>query len=81
MSMNPPVSRPDRQAWRAWLQDNHERCTEVWLVFHNKHTGKSGITCRAEVEEATCHGSIDGLKRRLKEALRLLEENRKLGMK
>jgi len=63
--MNPRVSCPDRQAWRTWLQDNHDRCTEVWLVFYKKHTGKSGIAYRDAVEGAICHGWIDGLIRRI----------------
>ena len=63
--MNPRVTCPDRPAWRRWLQDNHDRCTEVWLVFYKKHTGKSGITYRDAVEEAICHGWIDGLIRRI----------------
>jgi uncharacterized protein YdeI (YjbR/CyaY-like superfamily) len=63
--MNPRVTCPDRQAWRTWLQDNHDRCAEVWLVFYKKHTGKSGIAYRDAVEEAICHGWIDGLKRRI----------------
>jgi uncharacterized protein YdeI (YjbR/CyaY-like superfamily) len=47
------------------LQDNHDRSTEVWLVFYKKHTGKSSIAYRDAVEEAICHGWIDGLKRRI----------------
>ena len=65
--MNPRVNCADRQEWRAWLQANHDRCAEVWLVFWKKHTGKSGIAYREAVEEAICHGWIDGLKRRIDE--------------
>lgn len=63
--MKPRVTCPDRQAWRRWLRDNHDRCAEVWLVFYKKHTGKPGIAYRDALEEAICHGWIDGLKRRI----------------
>jgi len=59
-----PASRED---WRAWLQDNHARFDEAWLVFYKKHTGKPSIGYRESVEEALCFGWIDGLKKSIDE--------------
>jgi len=54
-----------RAEWRAWLQKNHDRCEEVWLVYFKQHTGKPTISYRDSVEEAICFGWIDGLKKRI----------------
>ncbi len=53
--------------WREWLDQHHQDCTEVWLVFYKKHTGKQGLGYRQAVNEALCYGWIDGMKRRLDE--------------
>lgn len=65
--MDPRVSCADRQAWRTWLETNHDTCTEVWLVFCRKHTGAPCVAYRDAVEEAICFGWIDGLKKRIDE--------------
>jgi uncharacterized protein YdeI (YjbR/CyaY-like superfamily) len=61
--MEPRTCPSSRADWRSWLQANHDRHKEVWLVFWKKHTGKAGIAYREAVEEALCFGWIDGLKR------------------
>ena len=48
-------------AWRAWLQDNHDKTTEVWLIFFKKETGKASIDYEAAVEKALCFGWIDSI--------------------
>jgi uncharacterized protein YdeI (YjbR/CyaY-like superfamily) len=60
-----PGSFTDRDAWRAWLADNHETANEMWLLFHKKHTGKSGLTYIEALEEALCFGWIDGILKRI----------------
>src|ERR1044072_1059586 len=57
----------DRRAWRAWLEENHARETEVWLVYYKKHTGRPRIPYDDAVEEALCFGWIDSTVRRLDE--------------
>jgi uncharacterized protein YdeI (YjbR/CyaY-like superfamily) len=57
------LSVADRQAWRRWLADNHDKATEAWLVYFKKHTGKAGISYAESVEEAICFGWVDGLKK------------------
>lgn len=57
----------DREAWRAWLEENHARETEVWLVYYKKHTNRPRIPYDDAVEEALCFGWIDSTVRRLDE--------------
>lgn len=57
-----PASRDE---WRAWLEKNHARFDEVWLVFWKKHTGKPTVSYRESLEEALCFGWIDGMKKRV----------------
>jgi uncharacterized protein YdeI (YjbR/CyaY-like superfamily) len=49
-----------RKAWRAWLQKNHARKKEIWLVYAKKKSGKARVTYSDAVEEALCFGWIDG---------------------
>lgn len=55
----------DRAAWRAWLEENHAREREVWLVYYKKHTNRPRILYDDAVEEALCFGWIDSTVRRL----------------
>lgn len=56
-----------RSEWRAWLEANAERVTEVWLMYHKKHSGRPSLTYLDAVEEAICFGWIDGKIKRLDE--------------
>ena len=56
-----------RDEWRAWLEENHARETEVWLISYKKHTGRPSVPYDAAVEEALCFGWIDSIVRRLDE--------------
>lgn len=49
----------NRESWRAWLEKNHDRETEIWLVYDKKHTGRPRIPYGDAVEEALCFGWID----------------------
>ena len=55
----------DREAWRAWLQENHDKEKEVWLIFYKKHTGKPRVAYNDAVEEALCFGWIDSIVKRI----------------
>jgi uncharacterized protein YdeI (YjbR/CyaY-like superfamily) len=48
-----------RAAWRTWLEKNHDRAAEIWIVFVKAHTGKPRLTYADAVEEALCFGWID----------------------
>jgi uncharacterized protein YdeI (YjbR/CyaY-like superfamily) len=53
--------------FRAWLEEHHERATEVWIGYWKKHTGKPSLTWSQAVDEALCFGWIDGVLRRVDE--------------
>ena len=48
-------------AWRTWLQNNHDQTNGVWLIFFKKDTEKPSILYEAAVEEALCFGWIDSI--------------------
>jgi uncharacterized protein YdeI (YjbR/CyaY-like superfamily) len=52
-----------RAAWRSWLAANHDRETEIWLVYNKRHTGEPRVEYDDAVEEALCFGWIDSIVR------------------
>ena len=58
-------SFPNREAWRAWLTENHQTDKGLWLLIRKKHAGKSGLTYLEALEEALCFGWIDGILKRI----------------
>jgi uncharacterized protein YdeI (YjbR/CyaY-like superfamily) len=56
-----------RADWRKWLEQNHEKETEVVVGFYKKETGKPSITWQESVEEALCFGWIDGIRQKVDE--------------
>jgi uncharacterized protein YdeI (YjbR/CyaY-like superfamily) len=61
------VTTPDSVAFasaakfRAWLERNHQRATELWIRF-DRATAKTGtLTYKQAVDEALCFGWIDGV--------------------
>jgi len=55
----------NRQDWRQWLKGNHDSRSEIWLVFHKRHTRIDGMSYDDAVEEALRFGWIDSIVRRL----------------
>jgi uncharacterized protein YdeI (YjbR/CyaY-like superfamily) len=51
--------------WRDWLAEQHDSASEVWLVFHKKHTGVTSIAYSDALDEALCFGWVDSLVKRL----------------
>jgi len=49
----------NRKDWRKWLNKNHDKKTEIWLMYYRKETGKPRIPYNDAVEEALCFGWID----------------------
>jgi uncharacterized protein YdeI (YjbR/CyaY-like superfamily) len=48
-------------AWRAWLRKHHDDPVGVWLVLAKKGTIQpTSLTYDEALEEALCHGWIDG---------------------
>jgi uncharacterized protein YdeI (YjbR/CyaY-like superfamily) len=51
----------DAAAWRRWLGKHHTTSAGVWLVLAKKGvTGPTSLTYSQALEEALCHGWIDG---------------------
>jgi uncharacterized protein YdeI (YjbR/CyaY-like superfamily) len=54
----------DAVAWHAWLQEHHEQNDGIWLVLAKKTvTTPTSLTYDEALEEALCHGWIDGQRR------------------
>jgi uncharacterized protein YdeI (YjbR/CyaY-like superfamily) len=60
MEIGPKLRVTTRKAWRAWLEKNHARRKEIWLVYATKKSGKGRVGYSDAVEEALCFGWIDG---------------------
>lgn len=50
-----------REEWRSWLEANHDKKTEIWLIYYKAGSGKPRIPYKDAVEEALCFGWIDGI--------------------
>jgi uncharacterized protein YdeI (YjbR/CyaY-like superfamily) len=56
---------PNAAAWRAWLAAGHADEAAVWLVLAKKGTTEpTSLTYDQALDEALCHGWIDGQVRR-----------------
>ena len=65
MGVGEPTFFAEPADFRAWLEENHERASELWVGFHKKATGRRSITWPESVDEALCFGWIDGVRRSL----------------
>jgi uncharacterized protein YdeI (YjbR/CyaY-like superfamily) len=55
----------DAAAWREWLGDHHDTSAGVWLVLARQGTTQpTSLTYDQALDEALCHGWIDGQARR-----------------
>ena len=53
------------EQWRDWLTEHHSSESEVWLIFHKRHTGVRSIDHKDARDEALCFGWVDSLVKRL----------------
>jgi uncharacterized protein YdeI (YjbR/CyaY-like superfamily) len=53
--------------WRNWLEQNHDREQEVWLVYRKAGYGKANIDYEGSVEEALCFGWVDSIIQKIDE--------------
>jgi uncharacterized protein YdeI (YjbR/CyaY-like superfamily) len=61
----PELIMADAAAWRAWLREHHDMPAGIWLVLAKKGTtDPTSLTYDDALEEALCHGWIDGQSRR-----------------
>ena len=57
----PIISFASRDAWEAWLQEQHATSEGLWLKFAKKGSGLETVSYAAEaLEAALCYGWIDG---------------------
>jgi uncharacterized protein YdeI (YjbR/CyaY-like superfamily) len=57
----PELIVPDAAAWRAWLAENYANPSGVWLVLSKQGTTvPTALKYAQALEEALCHGWIDG---------------------
>ena len=55
---------PDARSFQVWLKANHAECTELIVAFYRIGTGNKSITYPEALDEALCHGWIDGVRKR-----------------
>jgi uncharacterized protein YdeI (YjbR/CyaY-like superfamily) len=60
---------PTQSDFRRWLEENHETATEIIVGYYNVKSGKGGMTWSESVDEALCFGWIDGVRRKVDEAV------------
>jgi uncharacterized protein YdeI (YjbR/CyaY-like superfamily) len=53
------VYAKSRKDWRLWLEANHDKISQVWLVLHKKGSPLPSVNYEESVEEALCFGWID----------------------
>jgi Methyltransferase domain len=51
--------------WRDWLAEPHASESEVWLIFHKRHTGLASVAYKDALDDVLCVGWVDSLVRRL----------------
>lgn len=57
----PELTVPDATAWRDWLGGHHLESAGVWLTLARKGTtDPTSLTYDQALDEALCHGWIDG---------------------
>jgi uncharacterized protein YdeI (YjbR/CyaY-like superfamily) len=59
------LSFSSRDAWEAWLAEEHERSDGVWLKIAKKGAGVDSVSYAEALEVALAYGWIDGQKRGL----------------
>lgn len=59
MELSKALYFKNRHEWRTWLENNHDREKEAWLIHYKKASSKAGVSYVYAVEEAICFGWID----------------------
>ena len=60
-----PTFFPTPADFRRWLEQHHERESELLVGFYKKGSGKPSITWPESVDEALSFGWIDGVRKRI----------------
>ena len=62
-----PKHFPTQNDFREWLEENHEKETEIIVGFYNVKSGKTSMNWSEAVDQALCFGWIDGVRRKVDE--------------
>jgi uncharacterized protein YdeI (YjbR/CyaY-like superfamily) len=60
-----PKFFPTQEDFRRWLEENHDRETEIIVGYYKVGSGKNRMTWSESVDQALCFGWIDGVRRSL----------------
>jgi uncharacterized protein YdeI (YjbR/CyaY-like superfamily) len=63
MRITTTIKPTDRAEWRTWLAQNHNTCTEIWVLSDDRPEQPT-VEYLDAVEEALCFGWIDGIAKR-----------------
>lgn len=58
---------PKQSAWRSWLEKNHDKTDEVWLIFLKKDSGERSISYEEALDEALAYGWIDSVIKKIED--------------
>ncbi len=53
----------EQSEFRKWLEENHQKETELLVGFYKVDSGKPSMTWSQSVDEALCFGWIDGVRK------------------
>jgi len=65
--MSDPTFFPDARSFRRWLEAHAASATELRVGYHKVATGRPSLSWSESVDEALCHGWIDGVRKRIDE--------------
>ena len=57
------IAFKDSDAWRRWLDGNHDKTDGVWLRIYKKASATPTVSYSEALDEALCYGWIDGQKK------------------
>ncbi len=53
----------NQHEFRKWLEENHEKETELFVGYYKVNSGKPSMTWSESVDQALCFGWIDGVRK------------------
>lgn len=66
-NLNNALIFKNKEEWRKWLEENHIKFKEIWLIHYKKSSNKISLTNYDAVEEALCFGWIDSTLKKIDE--------------
>jgi len=60
-----PIFFESPDAFREWLENNHDKASQLIVEFYKRASGKPSMTWPESVDQALCFGWIDGLRKRI----------------